>query len=77
MHFENSDGEYIRYKDKPRFTGRGGPRNIAENPLEVKIWARVLPDDKEKYFALGGSEWLRTAIREAYAAKARQADDGA
>jgi hypothetical protein len=74
MHFENSDGEYIRYKDKPRFTGRGGARNIAENPLEVKIWARVLPDDKEKYFALGGSEWLRTAIREAYAAKARPTD---
>ena len=47
MHFENEAGEYIRYKDKPRFTGRGGPRNIAENPLEVKIWARVLPEDKE------------------------------
>ena len=64
--YENAEGEYVRYKDRPRFVGRGGARNISENPLEVKIWARVLPEDKAKYFALGGSEWLRKAIREAY-----------
>lgn len=65
--FENSDGEYVRYRDKPKYVGRGGPRNFAENPLEVRIWARVLPEDKEKYFALGGSEWVRRMIREEYA----------
>ena len=66
---ENDSGEYVRYKDRPRFQGRGGARNIVENPLEVRIWARVLPEDKAKYFALGGSEWLRKAIRDAYDAK--------
>lgn len=67
QHFENEEGEYIRYRDRPKYVGRGGRRNVAENPLEVRIWARVLPEDKEKYFALGGSEWVRRMIREEYA----------
>jgi hypothetical protein len=68
--FENSDGEYVRYKDRPQFKGRGGARNVKDNPFSANIYARLLPEDKEKYLALGGSEWLREAIKRDYAAKA-------
>lgn len=71
----DEDGEtYARYRDKPKFTGRGGYRGGGRKPTEAAgytatIWARVSDDDKEKYLALGGSDFLRKAIREAYAAK--------
>ena len=71
----DEDGEtYARYKDKPRYTGRGGYRGGGRKPTEAagytaSIWARVSDDDKAMYLALGGSDWLRKAIREAYAIK--------
>lgn len=71
----DEDGEtYARYRDKPKYTGRGGYRGGGRKPTEAagytaSIWARVSDDDKAMYLALGGSDWLRKAIREAYATK--------
>ena len=71
----DEDGDtYARYRDKPRYVGRGGYRGGGRKPTEAAgytatIWARVSDEDKAMFLALGGSDWLRKAIRDAYAAK--------
>lgn len=69
----DEDGEtYDRYADKPLHgSGRGGYRPAAgRKPIEdgytEKLYVRLSPEQKEKYFALGGSDWLRNAIKADY-----------
>ena len=55
--------------DKPTHGGarKGSGRKPTKHPLDVLIAARVTPEQRDKFRALGGSEWLRKLIDKARA----------
>ena len=70
--WEQQDGEeYVRYVNDPKFPpGKGGYKGVGRPPSEdgytCKVHARLSPEQKEKYMALGGSDFLRKMIEQEY-----------
>lgn len=67
---QQDNEEYTRYVTEPKFAGRGGWRGVGRPPTEdgytCKVHARLSPEQKEKYMALGGSDFLRRMIEQEY-----------